>query len=133
MGRKKSTQQKLLTDLELSLMAILWDIGEGTARDVVDRLPKGKALAYTTVATVMKILEKKGVVASRMSDRAYVYYPVLTREKYEAKSVQHLVGKIFRSPSSLVMRLLNDGDFSKDELESMRALLDERIHDDRKR
>jgi predicted transcriptional regulator len=125
MGRKKQDPEaRLLTDLELELMQTLWDLGEGTVKDVLARLPQ-RPLAYTSVATVMKILEGKKVVASRKTDRAHVYYPLLTRADYEAKSVQNLLGRVFRSdPGSLVMRLLDEAELSPEDVATIRKLLD---------
>jgi len=127
-GRKKQKSEgKLLTDLELEVMQALWDLGEGTVKDVLGKMT-GRELAYTSVATVLKILENKKVVVSLKTERALLYRPLVTRDKYEKKSVQHLLGRIFRSgPSRLVMRLLDEADFSAEELRSIRSLLDERL------
>ena len=129
MVRKKSSPGKrLLTDVELELMQSLWDRGEGTVKNVLEGLPPERHLAYTSVATVMKILEKKKFVGSRKDERAHLYYPMVSREDYETKSVRHLVANLFRgAPSSLVMRLVEETEFSSSELEALRELLNERM------
>src|SRR5690348_3489507 len=104
MGRKKNkTNDRLLTEVELELMRIIWERGESTVKEVLDLLPVGRDLAYTSVATIMKILEKKNVLASRKDDRAHVYYSLVSKSTYESKSLNHLVENLFDgAPSSLV-------------------------------
>jgi predicted transcriptional regulator len=119
------TPKKLLTDAELELMQALWDLKEATVRDVMNVLPKEKQWAYTTVATVFKVLEKKGFVSSRASDRAHTYLPSITRETYEAKTVRHLVKKVFRGEvSQFAMKLLKETKLSEEEADLIRDLLD---------
>ena len=119
---------RMLTEVELELMQAVWGLGEPTVKDVVDALPKERDLAYTTVATVMKILEKKGFLTSRRGDRAHTYLPKITKADYETNSLNHMVSNLFEGePSSLVMRLLDNSDLSQDELKSIRKILNERM------
>lgn len=129
MGKpKKATIEKPLTEVELELMNIIWDLGECTVRDVQTALSKERELAYTSIATIMKILEQKGALESRKDDRAHTYFPLISRSDYEATSLRHLTRNLFRGdPSSVVLRLLNDTDLSTDELKAIRKLLDQRI------
>jgi predicted transcriptional regulator len=125
--KKKNRDERRLTDLELELMQVLWDRGEATVKDVASALPKERPLAYTSVATILKVLENKKYVASRKTDRAHTYSPLFTREEYQTNSVTDLLGRVFRSgPSRLVLHLLQDGQFSAEELENIRSLLEER-------
>jgi predicted transcriptional regulator len=126
--RKKTSTQKPLTEVELELMSLIWDLGECTVKDVQNRLSKGRDLAYTSVATIMKILEQKGALGSRKSDRAHTYYPLIQRQEYEATTLRHLAKSLFHDdPSMMVMRLLDEGDLSDEELKAIRKILDERI------
>lgn len=126
--RKKLNLEKPLTEVELELMNVIWDLGECTVKDVQGALPTGRELAYTSVATVMKILEQKGVLASRREERAHTYYPLLERAEYETVSLRHLTTHLFKGdPSSMVMRLLDDRQISEAELQEIKKLLDERI------
>jgi predicted transcriptional regulator len=126
--RTKANLQKPLTEVELELMTLIWEMGEGTVKDVQSRLPKERDLAYTSVATMMKILEQKGVLGSRKSDRAHTYYPLIQREEYETTTLKHLAKSLFHDdPSAMVMRLLSEGDLSNEELKAIRRILDERI------
>jgi len=90
-------------------------------------LPKDRDLAYTSVATIMKILEQKDVLASRKAERAHVYHARLTREEYGTLSLRHLADNVFQGdPGSMVMRLLDESDLSAAELAAIRKVLDER-------
>ena len=89
----------LLTDTELELMEVLWTLGEGSARGVMEALPPEGRRAYTTVATMLRVLEKKGLVTTRRDGRADIYSPVLSREDYELRSVQVLTRKLFDRPA----------------------------------
>jgi predicted transcriptional regulator len=127
MTRKKETGSKLLTAAELELMNILWRLGEGTVNDVLAALPPERKLAYTSVSTILRILEQKDVLSSRKEGRGHVYQPRLSKETYEAASLRHIVQNVFDgTPSSLVRRLLEDQDLTGEELESIRALLETR-------
>ena len=117
-----------MTVVELELMDALWRLNEGSVREVLDSLPKGRDLAYTSVATVLKILEEKGMVRSRKNEKAHIYRPALTRTEYEARSLRHLQNSLFHGDSSaMVMRLLDETELSAEDLKAIRKLLDERL------
>jgi predicted transcriptional regulator len=114
--------ERLLTDAELELMRILWELDEGTVRDLMAALPTDRPLAYTTVSTIVRILEKKGFVESRKEGRTHHYRPLIERPRYEARTLRHVLGSLFGgSPTALVRRLVSEQALSGDEL---RALLD---------
>jgi len=130
--KKAKLPEKLLTPTELEIMAVIWDGSPCTVRDVLERLPANRDLAYTSVATIMKILEQKRFLASERSNRTHLYEPVVARKEYESASLHHLKQKLFRGDaSSLVMRLLGDGKVTEDELTSIRTWLDERLEEKR--
>jgi predicted transcriptional regulator len=126
--RKKTQIEKPLTEVELELMNVVWAIGECTVKDVQKSLSEERDLAYTSVATIMKILEQKGILSSRKDDRAHTYLPLISRKEYEALSLRHLANNLFHGdPSSMVMRLLTDSKLSTEELRTIRKMLDERM------
>ncbi len=129
MGRPRRTgRPKLLTEVELELMSTLWQLDEGTVRDVLGRLPRGRSLAYTSVSTILRILEGKRLVKSRKVGKANVYRPTVSKSVYESRSVRHLVDKVFDgTPSAMVMRLLDDEGLSSDELREIQRMLEERL------
>ena len=117
-----------LTEVELELMQIIWKIGECTIRDVHEALPKTRDLAYTSVATMMKILEQEGALASHKRDRAHLFIPKVSKSEYESASLQHLSQNLFQgNATSMVVKLLDEGNLSTEELRSLRKLLDERL------
>jgi predicted transcriptional regulator len=125
--RKKSTLEKPLTEVELELMNVIWDLGECVVKDVQRALPPDRELAYTSVATIIKILEQKGALVSTKGEKAHTYRPLLTRAEYEASSLRHLAKNLFHNdPSSMVMRLLSDNALSREELAAIRKVLDQR-------
>jgi predicted transcriptional regulator len=93
-----------LGPLEITLMEILWASGEGNVRDVIDRL--GRPLAYTTVMTTLDRLYKKGLLARRKSERAFIYSAALTREEWEQKRAGDFVAG-FLSPELLISCLVD--------------------------
>lgn len=126
--KKEQKKEKLLTEAELELMGILWKLGQGTVNDVIAQLPPERKLAYTSVSTILRILEQKEALDSRKEGRGHVYVPRLSKAKYEAASVKHLVSKVFDgAPSSLVRCLLERENLSEEELREIRALLNERM------
>jgi len=84
-----------LAPLELDCMNTLWPIGEGTVREIRDRLAPRRARAYTTIMTIMDRLARKGVVERRKMGRAYIYRPRLSAEEARAQAVAQVVEGFF--------------------------------------
>lgn len=124
MTKARNDQEKLLTEVELELMSILWKIGEGSVNEVIAQLPKGRALAYTSVSTILRILEQKEVVENRKEGRGHVYIPVLKKPQYESKAVKHVVERVFEgTPMALVKQLLGNTKMSSAELAELKKLV----------
>jgi len=125
---KKVADRKPLTAVELEIMNIIWGLGDCTVKDVQRALPKERDLAYTSIATMMKILEQKGVLESIKDDRTHTYSAILSKVDYEGQSLRHLAEHLFQGdPSSMVMRLIDDSKLDHKELEAIRKLLDEKL------
>ncbi len=128
MKKKKS---ELLTEVELEFMNELWALGDGTVRDVLERLPAERNLAYTSGATILRILEQKGFVTSRKEGKSHVYIPALAKDAYQTRSLKDLSKKLFDdTPASMVARLVNDEALTDDALGQIRALVDRRLKND---
>ena len=128
MKKKKSN---LLTEVELEFMNELWALEEGTVRDVLAQLPDDRNLAYTSGATILRILEQKGFVTSRKAGKSHVYVPTLAKDAYQTRSLKHLSMKLFDdTPASLVARLVDDEDLTEEALGQIRALVDRRLKND---
>ncbi|MGE0526480.1 MAG: BlaI/MecI/CopY family transcriptional regulator [Bdellovibrionales bacterium] len=122
------TLARPLTEVELELMQLIWQLGECTIREIHEALPEERELAYTSVATMVKILEQKGAISSQKKDRAITIKPRITRTDYEITSLKHLSQSVFQgNAASMVTRLLDEGDLSPDELREIRRLLAERL------
>lgn len=116
----------VFTDRELDVMAVLWEMGGATVAEVRERLPD--ELAYTTVLTVLRILEEKGYVEHEEVGKAYRYRAKVGREAAERSAVRRLVRKLFRgSPELLLTQLVSDRSLKEEDLRRLRALLDERL------
>jgi len=123
MPRKRS---KTLTEAELRLMEILWVKGSSTVGDVVESLPKGTPLAYTTVLTTLRILEQKKFVRHTKLGRAFTYEPIVDRDQVRSDILKHVVGLFFNdSRELLVVKMLEDGKIDAKELMRLKKLIDE--------
>ena len=119
---------KKLTETELELMNILWEIGEGGVRDVMAGLSTDRSLAYTSVSTILRILEKKDFVSSRKEGKSHIYSPCIEKNNYEKTETKHLVSNLFAgSKLSLVKCLLEDEGLSKEELDGLKKMIEEKL------
>lgn len=121
-------QSATFTEAELRIMEVLWGKGSGTVQQVQDWLPD--ALAYNSVLTTIRILEKKGHVKHVKDGRAYIYEPIIGREAATRSEIRHLVSRFFRnSHEALLLNILQDEEIDAAELKRLREMLDE--HDAR--
>ena len=116
-------QSATLTEAELRNMDVLWRKGTGTVQQVLDWLPS--ALAYNSVLTTMRILERKGHVKHVKDGRAHVYEPIIGRQEATRSEIQHLVGRFFRnSHEALVLNILEDEAIDAGKLKRLREMLE---------
>ncbi len=128
---RKRKSGDLLTEVELEFMTELWALGAGSVRDVLDQLPPERNLAYTSGATILRILDEKGFVESRKEGKTLVYTPLLQKDNYQTRSLQNLSRTLFDdTPASLVARLVDDARLTASDLEEIRALVERRLQDD---
>jgi predicted transcriptional regulator len=108
-------------------MTILWREGGGTVADVLAALPADRQLAYTSVSTVLRILEQKQVVASEKVGRGHRYVPRVAKQAYEAFALEQVVGKVFDGePLALVRRLVDAKGLTRKDIAALKALLEEK-------
>ena len=98
-----------LAPLELDCMNTLWPMGEGTVREIRDRLAARRARAYTTIMTIMDRLARKGVVERRKAGRAYVYRPRLSAEEARAHALEQVVENFFGGSKEVLLAQLGVG------------------------
>ncbi len=113
-----------LGDLQHAIMRILWRHGEGTVAKVHEALFDERGLAPTTIATMLRKMEDKGVVAHRVAGRQFIYRPVVSEDDVRSSMVGELLERLFAGdPAALVSHLVADHDIDNDELERLRSLL----------
>jgi BlaI family penicillinase repressor len=112
-----------LTQRELDIMSVLWDLGEATVNDVRDRVDPD--LAYTSISTMVRMLEMKGFVSHRRGEgKTHIYFPVIDREKAGESALGRVLDKIYGgSPIKLLAHLVDQKRLSEKELTRMRELL----------
>jgi predicted transcriptional regulator len=120
----KQSAKTALTKLELELMQVIWRLGSGTVSDVQAELPR--PLAYTTVQTMLNILERKGKLRRELGGRAYVYSARVTEAKALGQGVRDLIDRMFGGSSEeLVMSLLKNGQIDAKRLSELTRRFDE--------
>jgi BlaI family penicillinase repressor len=112
-----------LTQRELDIMSVLWELGEATVTEVRDRVDPG--LAYTSVSTMVRTLELKGYVSHRRGEgKTHVYFPVIDRETAGESALGRVLEKIYGgSPIKLLAHFMEQHKLSEKELSRMRDLL----------
>jgi BlaI family transcriptional regulator, penicillinase repressor len=127
MVRKKTVQIEP-AEFELQVLGTLWEHGPGTVRQVMERLSDGKERAYTSVLSVMQVMQKKGLleVAAERDGLAHIFRPLVSREKVAVPLLQSLVKRIFGGSTYTAMQhLLNTENVDRAEIDAMRKLLDD--------
>lgn len=123
----KVERKDQLTEVELELMLVLWELNEGSVHEVLAALPEEREMAYTSASTIIRILEKKGFVGSRKQGKAHIYFTQLSKQEYEAATLGHVIGKLFNNtPAALVARLVDNHELSDEEVQEIKTLLDKR-------
>lgn len=122
---------EVLTRAEEQVMQALWSIGKGFVKDVLEALPppkRGSAPpAYTTVSTIIRILEQKGFVGHEAFGRSHRYHPLVTLEDYRTRTLGRVVKDYFGgSTSGLLSHFIARENFSMEELEALLKLIQER-------
>jgi BlaI family transcriptional regulator, penicillinase repressor len=122
LARSKSAT---LTEAELRIMNVLWQRGSATVHEVLESLPAKPALAYNSVLTIVRILEKKGYIKHVKDRRAHVYSAQVRREDATRSEVKRLVSRFFgNSHELLVLNILEDKSLDAEELDRVRQLLE---------
>jgi len=116
----------VLTSREMDIMNVLWRLGSGTVSEV--RKGLSDDLAYTTVLTILRTLEKKGHLRHEAEGRAHRYVPLVEKEEAQEGAVRRVTRKLFSgSPELLMAHLIKERGLSEDQLRRLRALVDERL------
>lgn len=120
------TQIHQLTELQIALLRVLWDRGQATVAEICEALRPERALALTTVATLLTRLEKRGIVTHETRARQYLYRPLVTESEVRRSMVGDLTEQLFDGDvTALMSHLLTAREMSPGDLDRLKALLDE--------
>ena len=121
-----SEATKVLTEGELEIMQVIWELKACTVRQVYEVLRERRQLAYTTVMTMMKILGEKGHLTREKRSRAYLYRPAQAKGRVISSLVNDFIGRVFQgSAKPLVMRLVQEKKLSDEDLAEISKMIQE--------
>ena len=119
------TSQVQPSALEMQVLSLLWQRGPLTARAVLEQMPDAKPRAYTTVLTILQVMEKKGLVTHESQGNRHIYAAAVKERAVVGPMLRGLVKTLFRGrPSSAMQHLLENSEVSAEELAEMRQMLD---------
>jgi len=120
------TKGPTLTPQELEIMKVIWPKGDVTVRDVYEDLRTRRKIAYTTVMTMMNVLEGKGHLKKRLDDRAYIYRSTKTAATVQRSMVREFVDRLFDGATQpLLVHLLKERRLTRQELEDLARQIEE--------
>lgn len=115
------------TDHELEILKVIWERGQATVREVYVDLSKQRKIAYTTVLTMMGVLERKGHLKKKEGERAYVYSPAHPQDQVKDRMVKEFVNRVFDGSSKpLLVHLVENDQMTQQELKEIEALVQQR-------
>ena len=115
-----------LTDAEARVMSVLWQKDQATVADVVAAQKKKHPVSYSTVQTILRILEEKGYVTHEKVARAFLYRPRVDERQARRRALRHMVSRLFNgSPSLLVLNVLEDDQIEPEELSRLKKLIED--------
>jgi BlaI family penicillinase repressor len=124
---KRDINSIILTRQELQIMKVIWGLGAATVKDVCQIMSQTKSVAYTTILTLMGILEEKGALAHTRSGRAFLFRPLLSRRQATRNQVRDVIMRFFDGiPERLVEDILENESLDLHQIETVRSLLESR-------
>ena len=116
-----------LGDLQRTVMELVWELGEASVHQVIERLARKQKPAYTTILSVMQKLERAGWLTHREEGRTYVYQPVQSRKDASIRSIRLLKGRLFEGDSrAFFQHLLEDETVTEEDLAVFRRMIAQR-------
>ena len=113
------------SDLEMQILSVLWDRGASTAREVLKAMPDGKKRAYTSILSVMQVMEKKGLLKHTNRGVAHVYSPAVSKKKIIRPFMRKVLNEVFGGrPSAMMQALLTETAVSDAEMARIQKLLE---------
>lgn len=113
--------------VQLQILQVLWDKQQATAREITEAINLIEPIMHSTVQTMLRVLEDKKAVTHKLDGRTFVFYPLVPESDYKQTATQNLIERVFGgSASSLVAHLLNSENVSKQEIEEIRKMIDQK-------
>jgi len=113
-----------LSPAETEILALVWQLGQGTVQEVYERLSAKKSTAYTTVQTLLRRLEKKGYLQHRSRGKAHEYYACVQKDDVISRAVNDFVNRLFGGdPVPLLLHMAQKGDINPEDLEKLKELV----------
>ena len=127
---KRDLNSLILTRQELQIMKVVWEKGSVTVREVCQVISARKPTAYTTILTLMGILEEKGARSHVRAGRAYIYRPLLSSQQAVHNQVHDVIARLFDgSPEKLIENVLDNEIADPEQLSNIRRVLQSRCHE----
>ena len=111
------------SELEMQVLAVLWDKGPSTVREALGSMPDGKERAYTTILSVMQVMEKKGLLTHRKQGTAHVYKPTVSQDQILTPYLKRMVQNIFGGKPSAAIQMLLKQPIAKDDFKEIHEML----------
>lgn len=123
---KKNKKKGSVSDTELEVLKVLWDLGQGTVRDLMERLEgQGRSWAYTTVQTLVMRLKQKGFVSTRKEGKAHLFTPAVSQPELLSLELGDLADRVCDGRATpLMLTLVREHAFSAEELRELKRMLD---------
>lgn len=124
---KRDINSIILTRQELQIMKVIWEFGAATVKEVCDAMSQTKPTAYTTILTLMGILEDKGALAHSRTGRAFLFRPLISRQQATRNQIRDVICRFFDgSPEKLIAEVLENENMDPNQIECLRMLLESR-------
>ena len=112
------------SDLEMQILSVLWEKGDSTVREVLEAMPDGKKRAYTSILSVMQVMEKKGLLRHTTRGTAHVYSPAVNKKKIIQPFMRKILDEVFGGkPSVMMQALLKETSISNNEMAQIQKIL----------
>ena len=119
-------KQKLLTNLELKVMNLLWDKEKAFVKQLIEAWDEEPKPAYNTISTVVRILQEKEYIGHEAFGRSHQYFPLVSREEYQKRLVRNVLNNVFAgSVTTMISTLVDSEEMSDGELDDLRKMIDE--------
>lgn len=123
---KGKDNNRELTRAELEVMQVIWRKGRAVMGEIVDDFPQDDRPAYTTISTVVRILEKKGFVGHESYGKVHCYHPLVSREEYRGNMLSGIMNNLFdNSPLELMACFADSGKLTVEQYEKLRGMIED--------